>query len=179
MLRRVATVACLAALGIVFLLSPGAASVWPSSELYAYGSTETLTVTPSYSIDGDYYIYQYVLTNNTAHTDIESFELTLAPTLDMNEITIVSGPDDWWAQVRPLFHQIDWSNDSGDPIAPGGSATFKIRTKYGPSAGPAVVAACHDGLGWSGDTYGPVPEPSSIIALMCGVMGLAGFRRKR
>lgn len=179
MLRRVTTSTCLAALGIALLLSPCAATAWPSSELYAYGSSETLTVSPSYSIDGDYYIYEYVLTNNTAHTDIESFELTLSPTLDMNQITIVSGPDDWWAQVRPLFHQIDWTNDEGDPIAPGGSATFKIRTKYGPSASPVVVAACHDGLGWSGDTYGPIPEPSSVIALASGLVALAGFKRRK
>jgi len=179
MLRRVTTIACLAALGIAVVMSPGAAMGWPSSELHAYGSSETLTVTPSYSIDGDYYIYEYVLTNNTAHTDIDSFELTLAPTLDMNEITVVSGPDDWWAQVRPLFHQVDWTNDGGDSITPGGSGTFKIRTKYGPSADPVVVAACHDGLGWSGDTYGPVPEPSSVVALMSGLAALAGFRRRR
>ncbi len=119
------------------------------------------------------------LTNNTTQTYIESFELTFKPAVDLSKVTIVSGPDDWWGQVRTLFNQIDWSNDGGDPIALGGTATFAIKTKYGPSYTPVVVAACHDGLGWSGDTYGPIPEPCSIIALLSGIIGLAGFRRQR
>jgi len=176
---RVLVAVCLVIAGASLVASPSAAIVWPSSDLTAYNSSEVLTVTPSWTMDGSYYVYQYSLKNKTAHTYIESFELTFAPTLDFSKFFVVSGPTDWFGRVRGQFHQIDWTIDMGDPIGPNQTGVFTIKSTYGPSAAPVVVAACHDGLGWSGDTYGPVPEPSSVAAMVCGLVGLVGLVRKR
>lgn len=152
---------------------------WPTTDLYAYGSTETVAVTPTFTMDGDYYIYQYVLTNNTVKANIGTFYLTFDPIIDVNKLTVVSSPLGWRSTIRTKFNQIAWVNITGSTIAPTDSAIFSFKTLYSPLMTTSVIAACYGGLGWSGDTYGPVPEPSSIIALMCGVVGLFGYKLKR
>jgi hypothetical protein len=184
MLTRFITISCLAALATALLLSPGAAVGWPSSEMYSYGppGTPTLTVAPSYSIAGEYYIYYYDLTNNTSNMMVDSFDLTLPAAVPVDSaLSDFGGPDGWISLTRhsESINIIDWLNDTGESVMPGETARFSFKTKSAPSATMVVTADCHDSWGWTGDTYGPIPEPSSIVALMFGIVGLAGFRRTR
>jgi hypothetical protein len=177
MLKKALVLCCLG-LAVALLSSPGFAFAWGPSDLTAYGSDEKVVVTPSFAPDGDYYIYTYEY-NNTARNEIESIDLTFPDSVDVMAFSELTGPWGWGWTRRAAEHQIDCTVGIGDPLAAGDTASFSFRAKYAPSTTKVVTATARDGVGWNGDTYGPIPEPSSLAALMFGAVSLVGFRLKR
>lgn len=180
--NRYTTAACvlmLAALLFVMPAAPVKAFAWSSSDLVGYGTEDFLTVTPSWTVNGDIYTYTYLLNNTTPHRSIETFDLTMPDVVKVGDLDGFSGPAGWVLTVRTDFNQLDWMVDTGVALAPGESTAFQFTTKFGPSYTKDVVAAAHNGLGFSGDTFGPIPEPGSLAALCCGLVSLVGLKLRR
>jgi len=133
-------------------------------------------VTPSFMASGGEYIYTYLLTN-TSSVEIVGFVVTLPSAVPISACTELEHPVGWQLTTLPAFNQFDWFNDGN--LLPGQSATFKFSTKFGPSADLSTTASCQDALGFSGKCYGPIPEPASILAMLTGIGGLVGLRRRR
>jgi hypothetical protein len=55
--------------------------------------------------------------------------------------------------------------------------TFVVSTDYLPSR--VAASAWDGGTAAEGFTYGPVPEPTSMLLLGMGVLGLFGLGRKK
>lgn len=166
-----------AVLSVALLLCSGAYAVWGPSYLEATGTTDKPIVTPSWTLSGGAYTYTYALTNTTL-TGIDSFYLTMPATLDLAELSGFFGPSGWRASIR-AGNLLDWTNDTGASIASTLTGTFSFSSAVSPSSSKVVVAACEGARTFSGDTYGPVPEPGSLVALMTGLIGLVGLKLRR
>lgn len=164
-------------LSAALLVSSGAYATWGPSDLVATQTAQKATVTPSWTQSGSIYTYTYVLANTTL-SDIDSFYLTMPAEVDVAGLWGFSGPSGWRFSVRAVS-LLDWTNNTGDAIAPTETGTFSFSTNYAPSTSMIVVAACEGGRAFSGDTYGPAPEPGSMLALMTGFIGLAGLKLRR
>ena len=154
---------------------------WTDCILTVHGMTETVKLTPSYEASGSGWIYTYVLTNTSDpyRVEITAFTLTLPTAAPVSSCTELEHPAGWQVTIRTMFNQLDWNNVSGNDIAYGQTGTFKFSTAFGPSSDKPGMASSQDALGFSGKSYAPVPEPASFVALLAGIGGLVGLRRRR
>jgi hypothetical protein len=175
------TLAVILAVLTVGLLGSAACAdpVWTDCSLAVYGHSETVTLTPTFEQSGDVWIYTYVLknTSNPYRVQLAGFTLTLPSTVPVSSVTELAHPAGWQFQV--LFNQLDWQNWTGSDIGYGGTGTFKFSTKFGPSLDKQTDASTNDALGFTGKCYSPIPEPASLVALLAGIGGLVGLKKRR
>ena len=82
------------------------------------------------------------------------------PTSSQSGLSWVVDNDPMGAQLGLFF--------VSDPVAPGGVANFQVYTDNTINQGPFGVCM-----------YPTVPEPSSLLAFSCSLLGLAGLVRRR
>lgn len=151
---------------------------WGDCILTVYGSPQTVKLIPTFEQSGGAWIYTYVL-DNTATVDIAGLTLTLPSVVLVSGCVGIDLPVGWQLSKRVSFNQLDWQNSSGNDIHAGQTGTFKFSSKFGPSSTKTAAASCNDALGFTGTTFSPVPEPGSLLALLAGIGGLVGFRKRR
>lgn len=169
---------------VVLLVLAGSAchAAWEPSSMYAVGISETLLITPSWTQVGSDYVYSYALTNQTAVEEIVGFTLAFPAVVPVASLTaIVSPAGDWTAYVRTSTNRINWrlGEVSADALKPGQTFTFGFTSAFAPSDVKNMYASSQDSYGFSGMTYGPVPEPGSLMALAMGLAGLASIKLRR
>jgi len=170
---------CAVALMLVLVASAGAYADWGMTPLYNADHSQSVELTPSYSLSGSTYTYMYSLKNTTSSKTIQEFILTLPGAVSVSGFANIAGPTGWSALVRPTFNQLDWFKDTGSSLLPGQTFTFSFTSSYGPSSTAVAGAACQDAIGLSGQTFSPIPEPASLIAMMTGLVGLVGLKMRR
>lgn len=70
-----------------------------------------------------------------------------------------------------------WNSDYASRLIPtGGALTFAIHTNYPP--GRSRASAWDGGTAAEGGTFTPVPEPTSMLLIGMGVLGLFGLRKR-
>jgi len=155
--------------------------VWTDCFLTVYGHPETVKLTPTYEQSGDTWIYTYVLTNtsNPYRVQLAGFTLTLPSAVPVSSCTELLHPAGWQFTGLSMFGQLDWQNSTGSDIGYLGTGTFKFSTKFGPSSDKPADASSNDALGFTGKCYSPIPEPTSLVALLAGIGGLVGLRKRR
>jgi len=152
---------------------------WGDCILTVYGSSQFVTLKPSYEASGSGWIYTYVL-DNTSTSDITAFTLTLLPPCaPASSCTPLDKPAGWVWLSFPSFNYLNGWNATGDDIGPGQTGTFKFSSPYGPSSDKPGDASGQNALGFSGKCYAPIPEPTSLVALLAGIGGLVGFVTRR
>ncbi len=157
------------------------AHAWPSTALQSTGTTDTLLVAPSYTGSG-LFVYTYDLTNQTAQEYITGFSLTFPTAIPVTSFTAITAPEGWEGVIRTITNKVEYRLIGLDSfsLGPSETKTFGFTSSNGPGTQPIVFASSQDSYGWSGMTYGPaVPEPGSILAMMTGLIGLAGLKLRR
>jgi len=156
---------------------------WRSS---AHGEFLTsLSVSVSQPADGRFH-YLYALTNQ-AGSDLNAFSFILNVSPDA-ALESVTGPPGWaitYAVVDPV---IAWdSASSATDLSPGTSGLFEFSSRLGPTPRDFIVLGA-DPSGVSFDAnqgvtsapgIGAVPEPSSILLCVLGILGLFSCPRLR
>jgi len=93
---------------------------------------------------------------------------------------------DWRWESKSLPGRISgWMGEGTNRVYPGGSKALGFGSFD--ITGNAVLSGLHVGYqvgsseetGWYKDSLPPIPEPSSLLALACGLGGLAGLLRRR
>ena len=173
---------CLAVwIAALLVLAGGAWAIdLPPTQLYSTGTSDYLTVAPSYTVSGGIYAYLYDLTNATASDHIVGFSLIFPSVVPVSTFTDIVKPDGWTAYVRVSGNKVNWQASEGYAIAPAATKTFGFSCKFAPSAAEDAVADSSRGaFGYNGTTYGPIPEPAGLAVLAVGVSGLMSFSLRR
>jgi hypothetical protein len=181
MRRTFAVILGVLAVGLLASTAVCALPVWTDCFLTVYGMPETVKLTPSYEQSGSEWIYTYVLSNTSSPYQVQlaGFTLTLPSAVPVSSVTELEHPTGWQFQPLIAFNQLDWQNSTGSDIGYLQTGTFKFSCAFGPSSDKPADASSNDALGFTGKCYSPVPEPSSLLALMAGIGGLVGLRRRR
>jgi hypothetical protein len=163
---------------LALTLSSPARAEWTSVALTVYGYPYTLTLTPSHTGSGPF-IYEYDLANpRTGVEEIIGFGLTLPAAVLVSSLTDISHPPGWVLYLQLSANQVLWFAE-GPGLIPGQTAVFEFTSASGPSITPVLWASGQGALGYSARTYGPIPEPSSALGLMAGLIAIAGMRLRR
>lgn len=149
--------------------------------MYSTGTSEVLVVTPSYAASGSSYAYSYALNNQTANDVIIGFNLSLPGGVPVGEFSSLVIPTGWECIVRTSTNRLSWQYTGDDSLGlqPGGTMTFGFTSAFAPSATQNALVSSQDSFGFSGTTFGPVPEPGSLLALATGMIGLVGLKLRR
>lgn len=158
------------------------------SVAYAQCPAVTATVTTT----DETVIYNYRLTNTTTD-NIKEFTVFM-PTGGIDTITSYATSQAEWAVFtrKAHFDMVSWHWDNVSAIDPGNGAEFSFSTSAGvPTTyiyiGGSTVET--NWCWWNGQTSGagntilpvpnPVPEPSSILALISGLSAVGGLTLRR
>jgi len=163
---------------VAILFAATVAASAATSQLTASGTSWELQLDSSYVPDAGAYDYTYTLTNTTQSDYIVGFSLNLA----VNGVTNIVSPTGWGALElnSGSGEYIEWQSSSPSTVslAPGSQAVFGFTSIYA-SVVNNTLAGAQDDYGYGGTTSGPaVPEPGSIVALCCGLVGLMGLKRR-
>jgi|GEM_PF-1397766 len=170
---------------LLLLMGGAAYADWTASYLKA-DSGDQLKLTPACTAVAGGFAYTYDLENLTPKDNIVGFTLVLPWVVNVNDLTNIVVPADWRASVtrdeiggvqENLIHWRALTDQAA--IVPTAMKTFGFTSIFGPSAQEAAEASSLDSQGYSGDTFGPVPEPATVMSLIAGIAGLVSLRRRR
>ena len=141
-------------------------------------------------VDG-MYTYSYIVHNNVSSPE-NVWDFWLYPTVPFTNVSQITDEFDWilWDYFTDWESYIRWfSTDASYDITPGGCLS---GFSYDSASGPGIT--CYDQGGCdpptgsptgnytSGNTVGPVPEPTTILligAALAGLLGVGRHRRRR
>ena len=165
-------------LSVMLLSSAVQAGAWTSSALYN-SLLADVQVTPSYSPSGSWYSYSYGLKNVTATDVIASFVLTIPNNVPVSSLSGFVLPTGWTTVPSQTNNQVQWVlTNQNYALQPGATDTFGFTTAFEPSSSKVLLASSQGAWGYSGSTLGPVPEPGSAVALITGLVGLVGLKKR-
>ena len=152
--------------------------------------------TPIVDVTGEYfgpvdgvYTYSYTVHNN-ANSQESVWEFWLYPTVPFMNVGKPNPDLVLWDFFTDELSFIQWvSTDPDYDIVPGSDLSGFSFESTGP---PGITTSCDSG-GYdsttgtttgisnyaSGKTIGPIPEPSTILLLATGLMGVAGYCRAK
>ena len=116
---------------------------------------------------------QYVNSDDRDNQDI-SVDFSFSEPDNMNEL-ITGTSDGHWRLLRDDTGSVDWNNPATFTYGNGGLFTMSLSDVTFGTPGSAVIQAT---LNFVSDAA-PVPEPSTILLMGIGLLGLVGYSRKR
>ncbi len=124
--------------------------------------------------------WEYTLTNTSSSSNYTVWLFALEVDENTDVLSVVT-PSGWWSDST-VEHFISWMYVSGELPAGESQAGFQAQFSQKPELQSWTVMFNNIDTGESPSECGfvaAVPEPSSIIALLAGIGGLAGLKKRK
>ena len=131
---------------------------------FSFGDSMTVTFDEKFSDTPGSDVFVYVASNDTDRSALFMNAHLVSPVLGISDIPVVFDPNSGVYRLGEIGLIVDWSGYEFDSLFVKyiGLSTFEI-----------------DAIGVNSATSAPVPEPGTMMLLGSGLVGLAGWGRKK